>query len=123
MSKLLVIEDDQTMSALLSTLLRYEGFEVLLPGNDDSLSGLIKLIHEEKPDLVLLDVHLRQVNGFDILHQIKQNKELAGMRVIMSSGMDVGDRCLSAGADEFILKPYIPDDLIKYIRDTIAKEL
>ena len=123
-TKLLLIEDDRTMLALLGTLLRFEGFEILQPKNeDDSIFGILKLIRQEKPALVLLDVHLRQYNGIDLLHQIRQDKELAGLRVIMSSGMDVRERCREAGADDFILKPYMPDDLIKRIRDTIAKPI
>jgi DNA-binding response OmpR family regulator len=121
--KLLLVEDDHTMLALLGTLLRFEGFEVLQPrSEDDSIFGILKIIRQEKPALVLLDVHLRQFNGLDLLHQIRQEQELAGLRVIMSSGMDVSERCREAGADDFILKPYMPDDLIKRIRDTIAKD-
>ena len=122
-TKLLLIEDDHTMVALLGTLLRFEGFEVLQPKNeDDSIFGILKLIQQEKPNLVLMDVHLRQYNGIDLLHQIRQEKELAGLRIIMSSGMDVREECRDAGADDFILKPFMPDDLIKRIRETIAKE-
>ena len=121
--KLLLIEDDHTMLALLGTLLRFEGFEVLQPrSEDDSIFGILNIIRQEKPALVLLDVHLRQFNGLDLLHQIRQEPGLAGLRVIMSSGMDVSERCREAGADDFILKPYMPDDLIKRIRDTIAKD-
>jgi DNA-binding response OmpR family regulator len=122
-TKLLLIEDDHTMLALLGTLLRFEGFEVIQPKyEDDSIHGVLKLIRQEKPALVLMDVHLRLYNGLDLLHQIRQEKELEGLRVIMSSGMDVHERCQEAGADDFILKPYMPDELIKRIRDTIAKD-
>ena len=121
-TKLLLIEDDYTMITLLSTLLRLEGFEVFTPGIIDTIPGILNLIRQEKPALVLLDVHLLLFNGIDLLHQIRQEKDLEGTRVIVSSGMDVNELCCQEGADDFILKPYMPDDLIKRIRDTIAKE-
>jgi len=70
----------------------------------------------EQPEAVLLDVHLRQFNGFELLHLIRQDEDLKDTRVIMSSGMDFSTRCLDEGADGFLLKPYMPEDLIDEIR-------
>jgi DNA-binding response OmpR family regulator len=121
-NRVLLVEDDQTMLALLSTLLRFEGFEIVKLTRDDEISEVLKVIRQEKPSLILLDVHLRQFNGLDLLRQIRQEVELQPLRVIMSSGMDMRDRCMAAGANDFILKPYMPDELIKRIRNTVGKE-
>jgi DNA-binding response OmpR family regulator len=122
MSKVLLIEDDKTMLDLLETLLEMEGFEVAILQECDSIISTIK---DEEPDLILMDVILHQsgeedVSGFDLLHQIRQNGELKDTRVLMSSGIDFTYRCHIEGADGFILKPYMPDDLIERIKQTLA---
>ena len=115
MNKIMLVEDDATMLSLLSTLLQMEGFEVNQAGEED-IEGILKKIEREKPDLTLIDVNLRQANGLDILEQIRANIELKDIKVLMSSGMDVGHECLQAGADGFMLKPYMPDELINKIK-------
>lgn len=115
MTKVFLVEDDHTMLTLLSTLLRFEGFVVLQPPEDDHLTSVYEFIQREKPNLVLLDVHLRQFNGLELLKLIRENKDLSSMNVIMSSGMDLRERCLENGASDFILKPYMPDELIRMI--------
>ena len=120
--KILLIEDDHTMLALLSTLLRFEGYEITQLDRDDEISEVLTLIRQEEPALVLLDVHLRHINGLDLLNQMRAENDLAGLRVIMSSGMDLSEQCKQAGANSFILKPYMPDELIRRIRETLAGE-
>lgn len=114
-TKLLLIEDDVTMLTLLRTLLQIEGYEVAQLEGDESLERIMHTVQEEKPALVLLDVHLRHVNGFDLLSNIRQDDSLKDTRVIMSSGIDFSARCLREGADGFVLKPYMPEDLIQEI--------
>jgi DNA-binding response OmpR family regulator len=118
MNKIMLVEDDATMLSLLQTLLQLEGFEVCQV-NLDQVDGIVSEIRREKPDLTLIDVHLRQISGMEVLKQIRQDVELKDIFVLMSSGMDVGHKCLQAGADGFILKPYMPDDLIKKISDIL----
>ncbi|MBN2551037.1 MAG: response regulator [Anaerolineales bacterium] len=120
--RVLLIEDDKTMLTLLQTLLSFEGFEALLPKNDDSLEAMLSFIQQEKPALVLCDVHLRQLNGFDLLRLIKGSPDLAEVQVLMSSGMDFRENCVQEGADGFILKPYMPDELIDKIRLMIGDQ-
>lgn len=120
--RVLLIEDDKTMLTLLQTLLRFEGFEALQPENDDSLEAMVSFIQQEKPALILLDVNLRQLNGFDLLRLIKKIPDLSGVRVLMSSGMDFSENCVKEGADGFILKPYMPDELIHQIRLMIGDQ-
>ena len=120
--KLLLIEDDDTMLSLLVTLLRLEGFDVTQIDNDEDPNDVLTSIQAETPDLILLDVHLSQYNGFDMLRLIRDDENIGGTRVLMSSGMDFSERCAKEGADGFILKPYMPEDLIKTIRQTLADE-
>lgn len=116
MTKVLLAEDDVTMLTLLDTLLKMEGFDVakLRPGEMD----VVEAIHRERPDVVLLDVHLEKQNGMDVISAIRLDPELKGLRVVMTSGMNVAGECLEKGADDFLLKPYMPDDLIKMLKHT-----
>lgn len=118
-TKILLIEDDPTMQTLLKTLLQFEGFEVVLQNKDDDLEKVLENIQQECPEIILLDVYLRQINGFDLLTNLRENPDLRNIGVIMSSGIDFNERCLKEGANAFILKPYMPEDLVKTIRRVI----
>jgi DNA-binding response OmpR family regulator len=118
MPKIMLLEDDATMLSLLQTLLQMEGYQVVSM-KDDSLDGILSTVRQEGPDLALIDVHLREINGLEVLRTIRQDTSLAKTRVVMSSGMECRSECLNYGADEFILKPYMPDDLIDVIYKTL----
>ncbi|MCZ7552927.1 MAG: hypothetical protein B6D39_05990 [Anaerolineae bacterium UTCFX2] len=121
-AKIFLIEDDLSMQALLQTYLQFEGFEVTLQNKEENLEEVIENIRRAAPDVVLLDVFLPQINGFDLLAGMREDPELKEMRVVMSSGMDFNERCLKEGANGFILKPYMPDDLVKIIRRALGNE-
>jgi len=121
-AKIFLIEDDLTMQALLQTYLQFEGFEVTLQNKEESLEEVIENIRRAAPDVVLLDVFLPQINGFDLLAGMRGDPELKGMRVVISSGMDFRERCQKEGANGFILKPYMPDDLVKTVREALENE-
>ena len=117
MPKVLLIEDDTTMLTLLRTLLELEGYAAAQMEGEGDLSAILEDIRKEKPSLILLDVHLRQVNGFDLFHLIRKDEDLQDIRVIMTSGIDFGQRCQKEGVDDFIQKPYMPEELIGKIRE------
>jgi DNA-binding response OmpR family regulator len=121
MPKIMLVEDDATMLSLLQTLLQMEGYQVVKM-IDESLDGILSTFCQEKPDLALIDVHLRELNGFDVLRRIRNDTALGRTRVVMSSGMECRTECLNYGADDFILKPYMPDDLIDVIYKTLKLE-
>ena len=120
MLKVMLIEDDRTMLSLLSTLLEMEGFEVKTPV-DDQMDSLLNAFHLEEPNIALVDVNLRMGSGLDLLRKIRKDPDIKGTRILMSSGLNVKHECMKAGADGFILKPYMPDDLIKLIHKTIKQ--
>ena len=117
----MLIEDDSTMVKLLGTLLTFEGYVIAPLENDDTLDSIMESVRREKPEIILLDVHLRNINGFDLLHHLRADQETKHIRILMSSGMDLRERCLSEGADNFILKPYMPEDLLSSILQTIEE--
>jgi DNA-binding response OmpR family regulator len=123
MIKVMLIEDDQDMVSLLKMFLDLEGYLVKTPTNHD-IDALLKIIKKEHPEIILVDVNLRQGNGLDLLREIRQRKDIKNIRVIMYSGLDVREQCIQAGADDFILKPFIPDELIKLIQaNTYPKKI
>jgi CheY-like chemotaxis protein len=115
MSKLALIEDDPTMVSLLKFLLELEGFQVIAYAGEE-LCDLISMLQRERPDNILLDVNLRHFNGLELIRQIRLDPQLKDLHVLMTSGLNLQDECLKAGASAFIMKPYMPDDLMKLIK-------
>ena len=113
MPKVLLAEDDHTMVSLLKTLLKLEGFEVVeLDVNADVPAA----VQHENPDALLMDVHLGQQSGMDIVQAIRKNPALANVRIVMTSGLNVKEECLKHGANHFLMKPFMPDDLLKLLK-------
>ena len=115
----MVIEDDANMFSLLQMLLEFEGYEVVLWEGGEQVKDTVNSLCQEKPDLILMDVHLRHLNGIDVLESLRKEPELDGVKVLIASGVDMTGRSLQAGADGFILKPFMPDELIKEIQNTL----
>jgi DNA-binding response OmpR family regulator len=109
----MLIEDDKTMLSLLKTILSMEGYQIVdWQPDGDPLDRIV----EGSPDLVMIDVHLENANGIELVKQIRARRQLEGLRILMSSGMDYKATCLENGADDFILKPYMPDELMDKVR-------
>jgi two-component system phosphate regulon response regulator PhoB len=111
--KIMLVEDDKNMRSVLRTLLEIEGYQVVIHPLDQPLDGILSSVHDSRPDVILLDYHLTDFSGLEVLKSLRADPDVKHTRVIMSSGSDVQDRCLAAGADDFLLKPYMPDELIR----------
>lgn len=120
MTKIVLCEDDPTMSSLLTTLLEFEGYVVLGHEDCNDFDSILNIVRHENPDIVLIDVHLRQLNGFDLLRMIRNDFDIHQPRILMSSGMDMGMESHVEGADGFLLKPYMPEELIHKIQETLG---
>ncbi len=114
--KLLLIEDDKTMSMLLKTLLDFEGFETTTFSEGDQ-DKIINLLKDIQPKILIMDIYINEINGIDLLEIIRKNIYFSDLKVLMTSGMDMQKECLEAGADGFMLKPYLPDELIKWLNE------
>lgn len=120
MPKVLIIDDDKTMVYLLKTLLEMDGFEVV---EVRDWKAVLETVSIEKPDIILMDYFLPNTDGLDILSKVRAEPDLAGTRVVMSSGMDVSDKCLAGGADAFLLKPFEPEALIETLNMHIGEDV
>lgn len=96
-----------------------EGFEV---AEAQDWKSIVETIRVERPDVVLMDYFLPDIDSLEVLSQLRAAPDLAGIRIVNSSGMDVSDQCIDAGADAFLLKPYTPEQLIKVLRDIIGED-
>lgn len=117
MPKIMLAEDDPTMLSLLKTLMHLEGFDVVIP---DDETDFLESVLAARPDALLMDVHLPQGSGLDFMKQMRADERFSDLRVVMASGMDLRDECLRAGANAFLLKPFMPDALITAIRAQLA---
>ncbi len=121
MSKVMLIEDDPIMLTLLVHLLELEGYSVAVNAADGGIEQVLWSIEYEHPDLVILDVNLGDYSGFDVLARMKANENLQYTPVLMSSGIEYTQQSQDAGADGFILKPYMPDDFVGYIQHVLGQ--
>ena len=117
MTKVMLVEDDPTMISLLGTLLEMEGYQVIKLTRFGSVLDDIKAA---MPDVVLMDVHLNDADGLAFCAGIRGDSQISDMKVIMSSGMDMRHESIQAGADDFLLKPYMPDELISKIKKILG---
>jgi CheY-like chemotaxis protein len=113
MAKILLAEDDPTMVSLLKTLLKMEGFDVVAL---DASSDVAAEVEKENPHALFMDVHLGGQSGMQILEKIRSNEKNAGIKIVMTSGLNMKDECISRGANLFLLKPFMPDDLLRALR-------
>ena len=116
--KVMVIEDDPSMVSLLTTFLKMEGFSVETPKNNH-MEGLLNAIRDEQPQIALVDVNLSNGSGLDLVRKIRREPEIKDTSILMVSGSNLKKECIQAGADGFIMKPFMPDELIKLIRKTM----
>ena len=113
MSKILLAEDDKTMVSLLTTLLKMDGHEVIALEPSADIPAAVR---REKPDSLLMDVHIGEQNGMELVTELRKDPANAQIRIVMASGYNVKEECLQRGANHFLLKPFMPDDLLKLMK-------
>lgn len=118
MTKILIVDDDRATTGLLKTVFEMEGFRTLVCPDPERVMDVVR---RDKPDLVFMDFHLAETNSLFILREIKQDKALQRIPVIMSSGLDRSEECKQAGADSFLLKPFRPASLMEEVRAVLDK--
>ena len=119
MSYILVIDDDQDLCELIEEFLQSEGFQVDLA--NDGESGLEKL-HTEPPDLIVMDVMMPKMNGFDVLKEIRSQKIQLPVIMLTARGDDI-DKILGLelGADDYLPKPFNPRELSARIKAILRR--
>jgi len=114
--RVLVVEDERDVADLIRYNLTKEGYDVVVaPTGSDAL----KQAREVHPDLVLLDIMVPQLNGWEVCRRLKQDVDTKDIPVIMVTGrVEEGDKVLGfeMGADDYVTKPFSPRELLARIR-------
>ncbi len=120
--KILIIEDEFPMRYLIEYQLKQNGYEVCLA--KDGPDGL-KAIAHNRPDVVLLDVMMPGMDGFEVCTEIKNNPETADIPVIFVTASEVREyrlRAFDVGAAEYMTKPFRAEDLVQQITAVIERQ-
>ncbi len=120
--KILIIEDDDFFRGLIAKKLLFEDFDVYMASNGEE--GISKM-KEQKPSLVLLDMLLPSLDGFEILAKIKEDRALAATPVIIASNLDEKEdinRALKMGAADYLIKSqYTPEMIVEKVKKALGK--
>jgi DNA-binding response OmpR family regulator len=119
MKKILVVEDDVALLNGLRDNLEYEGYEVLTATNGES--GLA-LIRERKPDLILLDLILPKINGFEVCRRIRKEGLRTPVLMLTARGEEADRvRGFDVGADDYVTKPFSVPELLGRVRAILRR--
>ncbi len=120
MARILIVDDESDIRQLVTYALAEDGHEVATANNGD---GAIAAFEENAPDLVILDIMMPDVDGFDVLRTLEERDLRGGARVLIltargserdwKEGYDLG-------ADRYMTKPFDPEDLIVTVRELLA---
>ncbi len=123
MSKtILIVEDEEAIQQLLSDIFGFpEDYSILFSRDGEEA---LRTARDHNPDVVLLDVQIPKINGFEVCRLIKSDPLMSQTKVIMLSGMvqqTDSQQAQDSGADEFIAKPFNTDVLIKKVEQYLSK--
>ncbi len=114
--QLLVVDDDQQMLELIKATFRDEPYTLVTCGDGESA---LKLTMTEGPDLILLDLMLPKLNGFEVCQKLKQDPATANIPIIMLSAKGETEskvHGLKIGADDYLTKPFSPQELVARVK-------
>jgi DNA-binding response OmpR family regulator len=115
--KILIVDDDRTTVKLLQTLLELDGFEVEVASRGEVA---LEVADETRPDVFLVDYHLVDMDGVELVSHLRANPQFANAPIIMASGLDKEDEAVDAGANAFLIKPFEPDSLADLFYDLLG---
>ena len=121
MAKIVIAEDEPDIRELIAFTLRFAGHEVIAGSNGEEGYNLTK---KEHPDLSMFDVRMPKMTGYDACKKIKADPEIADIPVIFLSAKGQENEIeqgMEAGAVEYLLKPFAPDQLAERIKTILAK--
>ncbi|MGA1840310.1 MAG: response regulator [bacterium] len=119
--RILIVEDDPNISQLVKYNLEKTGYTCIL-----SITGeaALRILNKENIDLIILDIMLPEMDGFEVCRRIKQNQDIANLPIIMltAKGEEI-DRIvgLELGADDYVVKPFSPRELILRIKAILKR--
>ncbi|PIR65783.1 MAG: DNA-binding response regulator [Candidatus Omnitrophica bacterium CG10_big_fil_rev_8_21_14_0_10_43_8] len=118
---ILVVDDEKELAALVSLHMKMAGFEVLTAANGEKA---LELSREEKPDLIILDLMLPKIDGWEVCEQLRQDAVTKDIPVIMlTARTQIEDKLkgFEAGADDYVTKPFSPRELVARVKRVLAR--
>lgn len=119
--RILIVDDEPNIVVPLQFLMEQNGYEVAVAETGEEAIRSVEQFH---PDLVLLDIMLPSVDGFEVCQIIRENPDYRGIRIVfltaMGREMDVA-KGMSLGADEFIIKPFSNSEVVSKIKGLLEK--
>ncbi len=109
--RILVVDDESGILRFVSTSLGLAGFDVITTGSGQEA---LQFAETQNPDLILLDILMQPLSGFDVLERLRKFSQVPV--VVFTAQRDIAEQAMKQGADGFIIKPFVPDELIKKIR-------
>lgn len=121
MTKILVAEDERDIRELIGFTLRFAGYEVVLANNGQEA---VEKAPGEQPDLILLDVRMPKMTGYEACRELKNDPQTEGIPVVFLSAKGQEgeiEEGLASGALEYIVKPFAPDDLTRQVEEILER--
>jgi CheY-like chemotaxis protein len=121
MAKILIAEDERDIRDLIAFTLRFAGYEVFPAANGEEA---LELSRQVNPDLILMDVRMPRMTGYEACQLLKANPDLKDIPVVFLSakGQETEiQQGLDAGAEDYLLKPFAPDQLTTRVKTILAK--
>jgi two-component system, cell cycle response regulator DivK len=117
----LIVDDDADTREMYSTYLTSQGVRVLLAGDGFTATRVATSLH---PDVIVMDLSLPRVDGWEATRRLKADRKTAHIPIIALTGRVSGgsaEWAIDAGCDAYVLKPCLPDHLLKEIRTQLAR--
>jgi len=116
MKKILLVEDDPLLIDIYTTKLKESGFDVVVVDRGEKVLGVVR---EKKPDIVMLDIVLPHQDGWSVLRQIKEDKDLKSTKIVVLSNLgqkEEVEKGLKLGAAQYLIKAhYTPSQVVQEI--------
>jgi DNA-binding response OmpR family regulator len=114
--KVMVIDDEPAIHKLLQTILEHEGFQIM--GLEERKDAR-ETVSRRRPDVIILDIMMPEVDGFQILKMLKEDEETREIPVLVltvRSLREDRERAMALGADHYMTKPFQPSELVEAVR-------
>jgi DNA-binding response OmpR family regulator len=121
MAKILIAEDEPDIRELVAFMLKFAGYEVVAAANGEDA---VRAAWRERPDLVLMDVRMPRMTGYDACRMMKANPDLRDVPVVFLSAKGQESEIqsgLDAGAEAYLLKPFSPAELTNRVRGILSR--
>jgi DNA-binding response OmpR family regulator len=119
---ILVVDDEPNILLSLEFLMQQEGYEVRTATNGDEA---LLAVEEKQPDLILLDIMMPKIDGFEVCQKIRSNPKWKDIRIVIltAKGREVDqEKGLALGADDYVIKPFATKQLVKKVKTVLGED-